>query len=105
MEKVKEYVYDIEEYSQDVRHYQITSNVKLTDEEVRSVYQESDANKVTKSNLVNYVDWSDERFTDDEILNKIKIVGIFDGTEYADVCQVDVTGEFENDYADKSIDW
>ena len=91
----KEYVYEIEEYSQDVRRYQITSNVKLTDEEVRNVYQESDANKVTKSNLVNYVDWSNERFTDDEILNKIKIVGIFDGTEYGDDCQVDVTGEFE----------
>ena len=91
----KEYVYEIEEYSQDVRRYQITSNVKLTDEEVRNVYQETDANKVTKSNLVNYVDWSNERFTDDEILNKIKIVGIFDGTEYGDDCQVDITGEFE----------
>ena len=93
--KEKENVYDVEEYSQDVMRYQITSNVKLTDEEVRNVYQESDANKVTKSNLVNYVDWSNERFTDDEILNKIKIVGIFDGTEYGDDCQVDVTGEFE----------
>tara|TARA_Y100001973_G_scaffold85413_1_gene127408 strand:- start:320 stop:616 length:297 start_codon:yes stop_codon:yes gene_type:complete len=92
----KEYVYNVEEYSQDVRRYQITSNVKLTDEEVRSVYQESDANKVTKSNLVNYVDWEDERFTDDEILNKIKIVGICDGTEYGDDCQVDIM-EFEND--------
>lgn len=97
MKNENEYVYDIEEYSQDVRHYQITSNVKLTDEEVRSVYQESDVNKVTESNLVGYVDWSDERFTDDEILNKIKIVGIFDGTEYGDDCQVDITGEFEND--------
>ena len=93
----KEYVYEIEEYSQDVRRYQITSNVKLTDEEVRNVYQESDANKVTKSNLVNYVDWSNERFTDDEILNKIKIVGIYDGTEYGDDCQVDVIGDFEED--------
>ena len=42
MKNENEYVYDIEEYSQDVRHYQITSNVKLTDEEVRSVYTESD---------------------------------------------------------------
>ena len=93
----KEYVYDVEEYSQDVRRYQITSNVKLTNEEVRNVYQESDANKVTKSNLVNYVDWSNERFTDDELLNKINIVGIFDGTEYGDDCQVDITGEFEDE--------
>ena len=91
----KEYVYNVEEYSQDVRRYQITSNVKLTDEEVRSVYQESDANKVTKSNLVNYVDWEDERFTDDEILNKIKIVSIYNGTHYGDDCQVDITGDFE----------
>ena len=90
-----EYVYEIEEYSQDVRRYQVTSNVKLTDEEVRNVYQESDTNKVTKSNLALYVDWSDERFTDDEILNEIKIVGIYDGTEYGDDCQVDVTGDFE----------
>ena len=97
MEKENEYVYNIEEYSQDVRHYQITSNVKLTDEEVRNVYQESDANKITKSNLANYIDWSNERFTDDEILNKIKVIGLFKGTEYGDDCQVDITGECEND--------
>jgi len=98
MEKVKEYVYDIEEYSQDVRHYKITSNVKLTDEEVRSVYSESDEdNSKNKDNLTAYVDWSDERFSDDELLNKIKISGVFKGTEYGDDCQVDITGEFEND--------
>tara|TARA_R110000824_G_scaffold203726_4_gene388346 strand:+ start:881 stop:1174 length:294 start_codon:yes stop_codon:yes gene_type:complete len=97
MKNENEYVYNIEEYSQDVRHYQITSNVKLTDKEVRNVYQESDANKVTKSNLANYIDWSNERFTDDEILNKIKVIGLFKGTEYGDDCQLDITGEFEND--------
>ena len=91
----KEYVYDVEEYSQDVRRYQITSNVKLTDEEVRSVYLEADDDKDTESNLSGYMDWSNERFTDDEILNKIKIVSIFDGTEYGDDCQVDITGDFE----------
>ena len=96
--KEKEYVYDVEEYSQDVRHYQITSNVKLTDEEVRSVYLESDEdNSKNKDNLTGYVDWSDERFTDDEILHKIDIVGIYEGTEYGDDCQVDITGDFEND--------
>ena len=42
-------------------------------------------------------DWSDERFTDDELLNKVKIHGVFKGTEYGDDCQVDITGEFEND--------
>jgi len=41
------------------------------------------------------MDWEDERFTDDEILNKIKIVSIYDGTHYGDDCQVDITGDFE----------
>ena len=96
MNKTKEYVYDIEEYSQDVRRYQITSTVKLTEDEVRSVYQESEDGKFVLG-LERYIDWSDERFTDDEILNKIKIKGIFDGTEYGDDCQLDITGELEND--------
>ena len=96
MNKTKEYVYDIEEYSQDVRRYQITSTVKLTEDEVPRVYQESEDGKFVLG-LERYIDWSDERFTDDEILNKIKIKGIFDGTEYGDDCQLDITGEFEND--------
>ena len=41
------------------------------------------------------MDWEDERFTDDEILNKIKIVSIYDGTEYGENCEVDITGDFE----------
>ena len=96
MNKTKEYVYDIEEYSQDVRRYQIKSTVKLTEDEVRSVYQESEEDKFVLD-LERYIDWSDERFTDDEILNKIKIKGIFDGTEYGDDCQLNITGELEND--------
>ena len=91
--KEKEYVYDVEEYSQDVRRYQVTSNVKLTDEEVRSVYQDSDDDKDTESNLSGYVDWEDERFTDDEILNKIKISSVYKGTEYGDCCELSI---FEN---------
>ena len=110
MSEVKKvrYVYNIEEYSQDVRHYQITSNVKLTEDEVRSVYSESDSINNSENyriekelesykGIQDYIDWSDERFTDDEILNKIKVVGFFKGTEYGDDCQVDVFGEFEND--------
>ena len=93
----KEYVYDVEEYSQDTRRYQITSNVKLTDEEVRNAYAEIEAEKNNKFNLALHLDWSNERFTDDEILNKIKIVSIYDGIEYGDDCQVDITGDFEND--------
>ena len=46
----KEYVYEIEEYSQDVRRYQVTSNVKLTHYEVSNVYREADDDKDTKSN-------------------------------------------------------
>ena len=95
----KEYVYEIEEYSQDVRRYQVTSNVKLTHYEVSNVYREADDDKDTKSNLSGYMDWENERFTDDEILNKIKIVSIYDGTEYGDDCQVDVTGDFEEESA------
>ena len=95
MSKKKEYVYKIEEYSQDVRRFEISSNVKLTDEEVRNVYREISDKEGTQCDLTGWVDWSNERFTDDEILNKIKIVGIFDGTEYGDDCQVDITGEFE----------
>ena len=96
----KEYVYHIEEYSQDTRRYQITSNVKLTDEEVRNAYAEIEVennNKFNMTNLPLYLDWSDERFTDDEILNEINIVGIYKSTEYGDDCQVDITGDFEND--------
>jgi len=99
MEKVKEYVYDIEEYSQDVRHYQVTSNVKLTEYEVQQIYSEVDINKSedTTHNLQQYIDWSDERFSEDDIKNKINVSVRFEGTEYGDDCQVDITGEFEND--------
>jgi hypothetical protein len=97
MNKTNEYVYDIEEYSQDTRHYQLVSNVKLTHDEVRNIYQESDDDNTVEINLTKYVDWSDERFTDDEILNKIKICGVFKGTEYGDDCQLDITGELEHE--------
>ena len=95
--KEKEYVYNVEEYSQDVRRYQVTSNVKLTHYEVSNIYREVDDDEDTKSNLSGFMDWEDERFTDDEILNKIKIVSIYDGTEYGNDCQVDITGDFEEE--------
>ena len=98
MKNENEYVYDIEEYSQDVRHYQIKSDVKLTHYEVSNIYRESNDEKdKVKNNLAGCLDWSNERFTDDEILNKIKVIGLFKGTEYGDDCQLDITGEFEND--------
>tara|TARA_R100001510_G_C7648608_1_gene205977 strand:- start:1968 stop:2258 length:291 start_codon:yes stop_codon:yes gene_type:complete len=94
----KKYIYEVEEYSQDVRRYRITSNVKLTDSEVRDIYRESDdVGHLTPTNLTSYMDWSNERFTDDEIINKINIFGIFKGTDYGDDCQVDVMGDFEDE--------
>ena len=57
--KEKEYVYNVEEYSQDVRRYQITSNVKLTHYEVSNLYREADDDKDTKSNLSGFMDWED----------------------------------------------
>ena len=93
--KQKEYVYYVEEYSQDTRCYQVTSNVKLTHYEVSNIYREVDDDEKTKSNLSGLMDWEDERFTDHEILNEIKIVSIYNGTEYGDDCQLDITGDLE----------
>tara|TARA_R100000781_G_scaffold114863_1_gene87316 strand:- start:3842 stop:4135 length:294 start_codon:yes stop_codon:yes gene_type:complete len=97
MDKTNEYVYDIEEYSQDTRHYKLVSNVKLTYEEIRSIYSETGYDISVEDNLTAYVNWSDERFTDDELLNKIKICGVFKGTEYGDDCQLDITGELKDE--------
>tara|TARA_B100000683_G_C12267934_1_gene464467 strand:+ start:57 stop:365 length:309 start_codon:yes stop_codon:yes gene_type:complete len=95
----KEYVYDVEEYSQDVRNYEVTSNVKLTEYEVQQIYSEVDINKSgdTTNDVQKYIDWEDERFSDDEIENKVKVSVKFVGTEYGDDCQVDMTGEFEEE--------
>tara|TARA_R100000773_G_C4106799_1_gene48943 strand:- start:169 stop:465 length:297 start_codon:yes stop_codon:yes gene_type:complete len=95
--KEKEYVYDVEEYSQDVRNYEVTSNVKLTEYELQCIYGEVDINKSgdTTNDVQKYIDWEDERFSDDEIENKVKVSVTFVGTEYGDDCQVDMTGDFE----------
>ena len=93
----KEYVYDIEEYSQDTRCYQVTSNVKLTHYEVSNIYREVDDDEKNKSNLSVLMDWENERFTNNQIDKKIKIYGVFQGTEYGDDCQVDITGDFEEE--------
>ena len=93
----KEYVYDVEEYSQDVRNYEVISNVKLTEYELECIYGEVDINKSgdTTNGVQKYIDWENERFSDDEIENKVKVSVKFVGTEYGDDCQVDITGEFE----------
>jgi len=92
----KEYVYDVEEYSQDTRRYQVVSNVKLTYDEVITIYQEGEKDKFV-TDIQKNMDFDDERFTDDEILNSIKVKSIFDGTEYGENCEVNITGDFEND--------
>ena len=92
----KEYVYDVEEYSQDTRRYQVVSNVKLTHDEVITIYQEGEKDKFV-TDIQKNMDFDDKRFTDDEILNSIKVKSIFDGTEYGENCEVDITGDFEND--------
>tara|TARA_A100001515_G_scaffold139749_1_gene134690 strand:+ start:171 stop:491 length:321 start_codon:yes stop_codon:yes gene_type:complete len=102
----KEYVYDIKEYSQDTRCYQITSNVKLTYDEVMNSYMESDSYNRVKAhrgfkdncnNLSRLIDWSNERFTNHQIDKQIKVYGVFKGTEYGDDCQTDITGDFEEE--------
>ena len=71
IEKQK-YTYTVTEQSVDERTTEISSTVKLTWDEIQSIYLEAfdDDKKVVKG-LEGYVEWSDERFTDDEILNKI----------------------------------
>tara|TARA_R100001082_G_C4226398_1_gene101376 strand:- start:134 stop:439 length:306 start_codon:yes stop_codon:yes gene_type:complete len=93
----KEYVYDVEEYSEDVRNYEVISNVKLTEYELERIYGEVDINKSgdITNDVQKYIDWEDERFSDDEIENKVKVSVKFVGTKYGDDCQVDMTGEFE----------
>ena len=95
----KEYVYNIETSNNDVKFYEIKSNVKLTHDEVKDIYFDlpCDSKIDEHSNLSKNVDWSNERFTNDEILNKIKISIACLGTEYGDDTRVDITGEFEND--------
>jgi hypothetical protein len=93
----KKYIYEIEEYSQDVRKYQVTSNVKLTQDEIRSIYTEAYEEEKVVDKLEGNVDWSNERFTDNQILNEIKITGSYSGTEYGDDCQVGIIGDIEGD--------
>lgn len=93
----KQYIYEIEEYSQDVRQYQVTSNVKLTEDEIRSIYTEAYEEEKVFDKLEGNVDWSNERFTDNQILNEIKISGNYSGTEYGDDCQVEIIGDIEGE--------
>jgi len=93
----KKYIYEIEEYSQDVRKYQVTSNVKLTQDEIRSIYVEADVEGEVFDKLEGCVDWSNERFKLLKALNKVKISANYSGTEYGDDCQVGIIGDIEGE--------
>ena len=97
IEKQK-YTYTVTEQSVDERTTEISSTVKLTWDEIQSIYLEAfdDDEKVVKG-LEGYVEWCDERFTDDEILNKIKIEGSYKGTDYGDDCHLDIEGDIEEE--------
>ena len=90
----KQYTYEVEEQSVDVRHFKVKSNVKLTYHEVQQIYGEVDfKDGDTSHDLQNFIDWENQRFTDDEIKN-IKVSAEFVGTEYGDDCQLDIEGDF-----------
>lgn len=82
------YVYEVEEYSQDSRHYTVESEVKLTEEQINLAYcevglKEGDQNEFTLSDI------------DDDVLtpkNKININVTFNYVEYGDDSQVNITG-------------
>lgn len=95
----KLYVYDVEEYSQDVRRYKVRSSIKLTDYEVRQVYSEVNINKAgdISNDLQKIIEWDTLRLTkltEDEI-KKAKVSCKFIDTEYGDDCQVDIDGDLE----------
>ena len=82
------YVYEVEEYSQDSRHYTIQSEVKLTEQQINLAYcevglKEGDANEFTLSDI------------DDSVLtpeNKINIMVTFNYVDYGDDAQVNISG-------------
>jgi hypothetical protein len=77
------YVYEVEEYSQDSRNYIIESNVKLTEEQINETYCE-----------VDLVDGYTSTFDLDTNTN---VTVTFEGTEYGDDSQVNITGDYEQE--------
>jgi len=85
------YVYEVEEYSQDSRHYTVESEVKLTEEQINLAYcevglKEGDANEFTLSDIDNDVSTPK---------NKINIKVTFNYVDYGDDSQVNITGDVE----------
>jgi len=83
------YTYEVEEYSQDSRHYTIESDIKLTEEQITKAYcevgfKDGDVNEFTLGDI------DDDVFTPE---NKINIKVTFKYTEYGDDSQVNIDGD------------
>ena len=83
------YTYEIEEYSQDTRHYTVESEVKLTEDQINKAYcevgfKDGDVNEFTLGDI------------DDDVFlpkNKSNIKVTFLFTEYGDDSQVNIDGD------------
>jgi hypothetical protein len=75
------YTYEVEEYSQDSRHYEIVSDVKLSEEEITDIYCE--------------VDLVDGYTNQWKMVDKGNVKVTFIGTEYGDDSQVNINGDIE----------
>ena len=95
----EEYTYYVEEYSQDTRNYHVVSNVKLSEDEVRSIYADAETSRENHSKfttgLEKHVDWESHRTMAE--IPKIKVKSMFVGTEYGDDCQLEMSGEFTDE--------
>jgi len=77
------YTYEIEEYSQDSRHYEIVSDVKLSEEEITDIYCE--------------VDLVDGYTNQWKMVDKGNVKVTFTGTEYGDDSQVNINGDIKKE--------
>ena len=75
------FTYKIEEYSQDSRHYEIVSDVKLSEKEITDIYCE--------------VDLVDGYTNQWKMVDKGNVKVTFTGTEYGDDSQVNINGDIE----------
>jgi len=87
------YTYEVEEYTQDTRHYTIQSDVKLTEQQINLAFCEVDL-KDGASNTFTLEDIDDEVLTPE---NKVNIKVTFNYTEYGDDAQVNITGDTEEE--------
>tara|TARA_B100001250_G_scaffold386969_1_gene383949 strand:+ start:45 stop:326 length:282 start_codon:yes stop_codon:yes gene_type:complete len=79
------YRYEVEEYSQDSRHYTIESNVMLTESQINESYSEVELVENSTSVL-----HGAEHNSAGKSFQKIKVT--FKGTEYGDDSQVNIKG-------------